>query len=350
MKKNITVIVGARPNFIKATLLLNELSSFNVSLIHTGQHYDFQMSKKIFEDIMLREPDINLNVGSGTHGYQTGIMIMRIEEALNLTSPHIVVVIGDTNSALAGALAAAKIGVPIVHIESGERLFLKNMPEEINRKICDHLSTINCCATKVAVKHLTIEGLKQTAYFAGDVMLDLFLKYKRKTKAPMDKIPRSYILFTLHRAENVDNGLRLKKIINALERTELQIIWPIHPRSMKMIRNFKINIPKNFRIIKPVVYTEMLFLEKKSQVIITDSGGVQKEAYWSGVPCLTLMENTAWVQTLNGGWNRLANNDLSLIPKILEIKPVGSPNISLFGDGHASLKTARIIRNFLNES
>lgn len=340
MKKVIT-IVGARPNFIKAALLSEELKRVNLKevLVHTGQHYDFELSENLFKNLKLKQPDINLYIRAKTHGEQTGKMLIEIEKVLIQEKPHYVVVFGDTNSALAGALAAAKLKIPLTHIEAGERTFIDDMPEEINRKVCDHLSDLNCCATKLAVTFLKKESVRGKILFTGDLMLDIFLKTKKYSVAPNIDLPQNFILLTIHRAENTSDKERMQNLIKVLSRLGHNFVWPIHPRSKKALKKFKINIPKNIKAIDPISYSEMIWLEGKSDCILTDSGGVQKEAYWSHKPCINLLNKTAWQVTLKGGWNQVVS-EFGDIKELIKNRPTGRTKISEFGDGHAAQKIA----------
>lgn len=345
MSKKIVSIVGARPNFIKAKLVSDELKrhNFDEFLIHTGQHYDYNLSQIFFEGLNLKRPDLNLAIGSKAPGEQTAQMIIGIEKSLIKLNPKAIIAYGDTNSALAGALAAVKHFVPIVHIEAGERSYDNTSPEEINRIICDNISKINCCASKKSLHALKKENLGKSAYFTGDVMLDLLRLYIKKAHRPKISIPVNFILLTLHRGENTEELNRLKKIIDSLKIIKNQIIWPIHPRTQKQIKLFNIKIPKNVTTIPPVSYTEMLYLEKNSSRIITDSGGVQKEAYWLKTPCITLLTKTGWTETLKGNWNQLTGERFDKINLLLKNKVEGKPNTTQFGDGHAAEKTVRTI-------
>ncbi len=343
--KKIISIVGTRPNIIKSALVSHQLKNYQIEekVVHTGQHYDYELSKLFIDDLDLKPPDFSLDVGSGSHAFQTGEMMIAIEKILIAQNPSAVLIYGDTNSTLAGALAAAKIYIPLIHVEAGERRLDKKNPEEINRIICDHISQINCCATKKAVEFLKKEGIKKGAFFTGDVMLDLFLKYRKKAKLPQTLPRKKYILLTLHREENTSNNQRLTKITKSLGKIPQQIIWPIHPRSQKAVKDFKIHLPKNITTINPVSYSQMIALEANSKCIITDSGGVQKEAYWLEIPCITLMGTTGWTDTLTGGWNQLAQ-DPSRIKSYLNLVPNGRPDIKRFGNGNAAGKICRLIQ------
>ncbi|MBI5357178.1 UDP-N-acetylglucosamine 2-epimerase (non-hydrolyzing) [Candidatus Collierbacteria bacterium] len=342
----VVTIVGTRPEFTKAYLVSQSLKKKKIEeyVIHTGQHYDNKLSRDIFNDVGFREPDINLNIGSGTHGWQTGKMLIGLEKILIENKPDAVIVYGDTNSALAGALTAAKLNIPVLHIEAGARSFNKEMPEEINRIIVDHLATINCCATKRNLLQLNKEGISIGAIFTGDVMLDLIENFKDRVLMPRLVFPKSFFLATIHRAENTDSNERLSEIFSWLGKIGDRVVFPIHPRTKEKLKRFKIKLPENIILISPVSYREMLWLEMHAQKIITDSGGVQKEAYWLGVPCLTFRRETEWTETLKGEWNQLITSEEHL-QKGLKIKPKGKPDVALFGNGKAVQKVvAEVIK------
>lgn len=342
----VVTIVGARPNFIKAALVSLEMKKSGIEefMIHTGQHYDIELSDQIFRDLKIKTPNVNLNIGSGSHAYQTGKILMEIENILITQKPNVVVVYGDTNSTLSGALAAVKLKIPVVHVEAGERSFDKNMPEEINRIICDHISIVNCCATKIGVDNLKNEGITNGVFWTGDVMLDSMKKFIHLVKPPVIKLPPKFILITLHRAENTDSKIKLSKIILALSKIDFPLVWPLHPRTKKMISEFGIKFPHQVIVIPPVSYTEMLWLISNSHRVITDSGGVQKEAYWLSIPCVTLLNRTPWPQTLKDGWNQLIGNDLNKLSIALHNFHITSQNIEQFGDGKAANKINQLIK------
>ena len=331
-------IVGARPQFIKAATVSRAILNFNQSpssrgrrserkiqevLVHTGQHYDYLMDRVFFEELELPKPDYHLGVGSGSHGKQTGVMLDRIEPILQEEKPDIVLVYGDTNSTLAGALAAAKIHIPVAHVEAGLRSYERRMPEEINRLLADHVSTFLFCPTDEAVRNLSKEGIKNGkgkpwVKNVGDVMYDSILYYSKlaeikstilqdlKLLSSSHSPAPNYYLATLHRAENTDDPKRLKSILKAFDETAktAPVVLPLHPRTKKMMETFCLQ-PKhrNVKLIDPVSYLNMLKLEKDAKAILTDSGGIQKEAYWLRVPCITLREVTEWGYTVEEGWN-----------------------------------------------
>lgn len=353
----VVTVVGARPQFIKASPVSKAIERFNQSadgetireiLIHTGQHYDYEMSKVFFEQLDLKEPDYHLCVGSGTHGWQTGEMLKRVEEVLIKEKPHIVLVYGDTNSTLAGALTAAKLHIPIAHVEAGLRSFNKRMPEEVNRVLTDYLSSNLFCPTENAVKNLAREGITNGVHLVGDVMYDaLLLNLERiKEKPVLDRlglVSNKYILATIHRAENVDNTENLYSIVKALNSLEEIVIFPLHPRTRKALFDIKIPADSHIYMIDPVGYLSMLALEKNAKLILTDSGGVQKEAYLLGVPCLTLRKETEWVETVEAGWNHLVGLELNKIRESIKSFSLNGYRPSIFGDGKSSEQIIQIL-------
>ena len=383
----IVTIVGARPQFIKAAAIrrairkINERSQARLYgksriqeiLVHTGQHYDYMMDKVFFEELKLPRPDYHLGVGSGSHGKQTGKMLERIEMVLQKERPERVLVYGDTNSTLAGALAAAKLKIPVAHVEAGLRSFNRAMPEEVNRLLTDHLSTFLFCPTDQAVRNLLKEGIKdggtRIVKNVGDVMYDSILYYSKIAKrrsAILEELglytsnsvrnadlhslrTPNYYLATLHRAENTDDPKKLKSIFRALNEIgkKTPVVLPLHPRTKKMIKAYHLFSEfKSIKFIEPVSYLDMLKLGKNAKAILTDSGGVQKEAYWFGVPCLTLREETEWVETIESGWNALVGTSVERIMK--EADHAGGRRRYLkrnriFGDGKASQKIVQIL-------
>jgi len=312
-------IVGARPQFVKAAVVhraLREYPEVNAILIHTGQHYDDGMSRIFFRELDIPEPDYDLGIGSGSHGKQTGRMLIAIEDVLSQVRPDAVVVYGDTNSTLAGALSAAKMVVPVLHVEAGLRSFNREMPEEINRVLTDHLSDLLFAPTDSAVMNLVREGVEEDhVYKVGDVMYDAALLYGDRAEArskilkQIQATPGSYILTTVHRAQNTDCSERLFVICETLRRLSetMTVIFPVHPRTRKVLElRGLMNRLGTVRLIDPVGYLDMVMLEKNARLVLTDSGGVQKEAFFYRVPCVTLREETEWVELVELGWNRLA--------------------------------------------
>ncbi len=348
-------VVGARPQFIKCAPVSREIRKVALEiLIHTGQHYDENMSHTFFSDLNIPEPDYNLKVGSGPHGAQSGEMLKRIEEVLLREEPDWVLVYGDTNSTLAGALAAAKLHIPVAHVEAGLRSFNRRMPEEINRVVTDHLSSLLLCPTETAATNLAREGIVKGIKVVGDVMYDTLLygiKLATAQSTILNKLqlkPKTYLLATVHRAENTDDSRRLRALVQAFERSSVNypLIWPLHPRTRKALtcHNLFQMANQRLRMIEPVSYLDMLLLAKEAKAILTDSGGLQKEAYWLSVPCVTLREQSEWVETVQAGWNTLAGADpdriFAAVTKPNPLKP--GPN-KLFGDGHSATKIAQAL-------
>jgi len=335
-------------------------------LVHTGQHYDYLMDRVFFEELRLPKPHYHLGAGSGSHAVQTGKMLEGVEGVLGKEKPEITIVYGDTNSTLAGALAAAKLNIPVGHVEAGLRSYRRSMPEETNRLLTDHLSSILFCPTAQGVRNLSKEGIrngdKTVVENVGDVMYDSILYYSQLAEKKstilqdLDLLnPQSairnpqYYLATLHRAENTDNPESLKSILKALKEIgkDFPVILPLHPRTKKMMRVQRlIKEAKGIRLIDPVSYFDMLKLEKNAKTILTDSGGVQKEAYWFRVPCITLRDETEWMETIQGGWNVLVGTETEKIVEEVR-KRVGrkhpSKGTGLFGDGKASGKIVQIL-------
>ncbi len=344
-------VVGARPQFIKAAPVSRALRRVaHEVLVHTGQHYDYGMSAIFFDELQIPPPDYNLEIGSGSHGWQTGQMLIRIEETLLKEQPDWVLVYGDTNSTLAGALAAAKLHIPLAHVEAGLRSFNRDMPEEHNRVLTDHAADLLLCPTQTAVDHLAREGVTRGVHLVGDVMYDAVLynialaEQRAGVLARLGLEPGSYALATIHRPSNTDDPARLQAILAALRAlaADYPVVFPVHPRTRQKLAGLDSYEP-NLHLIEPVGYLDMLLLERQARLILTDSGGVQKEAYFFAVPCLTLRRETEWVETVDTGWNRLVGNDLALIAQLAhDPKPTGSP-LPLFGDGHAADRIAALL-------
>lgn len=346
----IVSIIGARPQFIKAAAVSRLLRQQATEiLIHTGQHYDPNMSAVFFDELDIPAPEYHLGVGSGSHGAQTGEMLRRVEEVLLAEKPDWVLVYGDTNSTLAGALAAAKLHIPVAHVEAGLRSFNRDMPEEINRVLTDHLSALLFCPSETAAQNLAEEGITRGVEVVGDVMADtLYFAAGRAAERStiLDRLeltPGSYLLATVHRAENTDNPDRLRNILQAFTLAEETLVLPLHPRTRKRIAEFGLQSMldgSQVRIIEPVGYLDMVLLEQSARMILTDSGGIQKEAYWLKVPCLTLRDETEWVETVEAGWNCLAGIDHQHIVQM--VKSFQPPEIHpvLYGDGCAAPRMA----------
>lgn len=339
----VLTVVGARPQFIKAGPFSRAVRQRHTEvLVHTGQHYDAGMSDVFFEELGLPKPDHHLGVGSGTHGRQTAQMLERLEDVMRRESPDAVVVYGDTNSTLAGALAAAKLGLRVAHVEAGLRSGVRDMPEEINRVVADRLSTWLFAPTKNAADNLAREGITDGVVVTGDIMFDALLQHvaiaeQRSTVLrDMGLTPGSYALATVHRAANTDDVRRLGEIFDALALLHEPVIVPLHPRTKAALMGTDIEVEPPVRVVEPVGYLDMLMLQRHARVVLTDSGGVQKEAYLLGVPCVTLRDETEWVETLEGGWNVLAGADAErIVAAAKRPRPAGEP-APVFGDGHAA--------------
>ncbi len=342
---NIVTIIGARPQFIKAAVISRLIrekynNRINEFLVHTGQHYDNNMSEIFFREMMIPEPDLNLNIGSGSHGKMTGQMLEKIENVLIERKPDLLIVYGDTNSTLAGALAASKLHIPVAHIEAGLRSYNMKMPEEQNRVLTDHISSYLFCPTDIAVSNLEKEGISEGVYNIGDVMYDASLFYREVSKKRgnvgiCSKLNlNNFSLLTLHRAENTDSEERLSSIVDALNKcSKNKIIFPMHPRTKKYLDVYNLKFAKHIHIINPVGFFDMLDLEEKCDFIITDSGGVQKEAYFFNKPCITLRDQTEWVETVDIGANTLVGADnRAIINAISSIRNFVSKD-ELYGKG-----------------
>lgn len=347
----IVSIVGARPQFIKAAAVSRKLRERHQEiLIHTGQHYDYEMSGIFFDGLELPEPDVSLGVGSGKHGAQTGAMLKAIEDVLVAQSPDYVLVYGDTNSTLAGALAASKLSIRIAHVEAGLRSFNRRMPEEINRVIADHLSSLLLCPSNTAVQNLTSEGITQNVHLVGDVMLDVLNWAKERAGAKETEIlkrfgvtKQNYLLATIHRSENTDDLERLNEILDAFNTIKEPIIFPVHPRSRKMMTEMGFRPEPHLKLIEPVSYVDMVALTGSARRVLTDSGGLQKEAFWLGVPCLTIRNETEWVETVESGWNVLVGTKLDQLSNVVERFTPPHRLPSLYGDGAAAAKCVNLL-------
>lgn len=352
-------IVGARPQFIKAGIVTRKLRERGIKeiLVHTGQHYDYIMSEVFFKELRIPNPDYYLGIGSGSHGEQTSKMLMKIEGVLLKEKPDIVIVYGDTNSTLAGALAASKLQIPVAHVEAGLRSYNKNMPEEINRVLTDHISTYLFSPTEVAVENLKKEGIFEGVFKVGDVMYDVALEAIKKinesdvlTKYNLKS--KNYILVTIHRAENTDNIDNFKNIWQALNELAIEgfkIFFPVHPRTKKVIHKTGVERnSKNLILSEPVSYFEMLALEKNAKLMITDSGGVQKEGYFFGTPCVITRNETEWVELVELGFNSLSSTDKEKIKVEVYAKinnPYNTIKSDLYGKGMASNIIVNVLIN-----
>ncbi|MBI2267114.1 MAG: UDP-N-acetylglucosamine 2-epimerase (non-hydrolyzing) [Armatimonadetes bacterium] len=350
MAGHIVSIIGARPQFVKAAALSPVLRrTFKETLVHTGQHYDYDMSRIFFEELSIPEPDHHLEVGSGSHGWQTGQMLEKIEKVLLQTMPDWVLVYGDTNSTLAAALAASKLHIPVGHVEAGLRSYNRKMPEEINRVLSDHVSAILFCPTRTAVNCLAKEGITEGVHLTGDVMKDLLescqerISANGKTLASLGLEQGSYLYMTLHRAENTESSEKLADFLAELDRRGQQVAFPVHPRTRPLLSDLETRL-RNIRLLAPVGYLTSLTLTRHARAVLTDSGGLQKEAYLLGVPCLTLRKETEWPETLHDGWNCLVGLDSAPLFSGLAQSPT-QPRNSPFGDGHACEKIVQALES-----
>jgi UDP-GlcNAc3NAcA epimerase len=352
----LVTIIGARPQFIKASVISRLFRLYGEEvLIHTGQHYDDNLSEVFFDELSIPKPDYNLGVGSASHAVQTGEMLAKIESILIKENPDWVLVYGDTNSTLAGALAAVKLHINVAHVEAGLRSYNRRMPEEINRVLTDHISRALFCPSAEAKENLLKEGVTENVVVVGDVMMES-LNYAAEKSGNYSRMIESlgvktgdYYLATIHRAENTDDPTRLENILDAFAGLDLPVVFPIHPRTRQAIHEHHIDAKiaqPNMRVISPVGYLDMVHLENNAQMIITDSGGIQKEAYWLKVPCITLRQETEWIETVESGWNVLAGGTTNeIIHAILNYKAPGK-HPALYGDGQAGRKIVDYLLNF----
>ncbi len=346
-------VVGARPQFIKAAPLSRALREHHEEiLVHSGQHYDYAMSDVFFEQLGIPKPDYNLAVGSASHGRQTGEMLGMLEELFAEKDPDVVVVYGDTNTTLAAGLAASKLGVPVAHVEAGLRSYNRSMPEEINRVVVDHISDLLLCPTETAVANLAAEGLSDGVHLVGDVMLDTARFFAERsatgeTLAEFGVDAGGYYLATVHRASNSDDPAKLESIVRAFSRLDRPVLWSVHPRTQKNLDTFGlgglVKSARNVRTVPPVSYVETVSLLRGAAALLTDSGGMQKEAYFFSVPCITLREETEWVETVELGWNRLVGADEArIVAATVGLQhPAEHPDV--YGVGHAAEAIVRVL-------
>jgi UDP-GlcNAc3NAcA epimerase len=343
-------IVGTRPQFVKCAAVSRELrKKAKEILVHTGQHYDDKMSDIFFRELSIPTPDYNLEVGSGTHGWQTAQMLTSIEDVLRRETPDWILIYGDTNSTLAAALAGSKLKMKVAHVEAGLRSFNRDMPEEINRVVADHLSSILFCPSKTASQNLAREGITKGVHVVGDVMNEILKIGLQVAERGSDILSRlklkkaQFILATVHRAENTDNLERLDNILRAFNELRDTVVFPVHPRTRKIIDNLQIPIQPHIQMIEPVGYVDMVMLEKSARLILTDSGGIQKEAYWVGVPCLTLRDETEWVETIESGWNQILGTDPAAIVDAVNTVATPKNQSPLYGDGYTAKKIVDLL-------
>lgn len=346
----IVSVVGARPEFIQSAPVSRALrKSYQEVLVHTGQHYDYLMSQTFFDELGIPAPDYNLEVGSGTHANQTAEILIRFDDVLQQEQPDIVLVRGDTNSTLAAALVASKLHIPVVHVEAGERSFDRRMPEEVNRLVADQLSSVYFCVSQTAVKQLAMEGITRNVFWVGDVMLDANLANRslaRQRSTLLSKLklaPGTYSLVTIHRAANTDDPVRLSSIVRALSQVDETVVFPVHPRTRGALERLEFQFGGNVCLIEPVGYYDMMALEENARIIATDSGGVQREAYFWGKPCLTLRDETEWTETVQVGWNKLVGVDEGVILNEWKTFTPPAARPPIFGDGTAGEKIASIL-------
>lgn len=365
---HVLTVVGARPQFVKASVvtpLLTVRAGVRHTLVHTGQHYDWSLSGHFFEELELPPPDVDLGVGSGPHGAQTGAMLARLEQVLVELRPDVVLVYGDTNSTLAGALAAVKLHLPVAHVEAGLRSYDRRMPEEINRRLTDHAADLLFAPTEGARRTLIGEGIDaRRIEMTGDVMYDAALRFRQRAEtraeatghrfdAPhlqeLDLTSHDYLLATVHRAENTDDPARLRAIMEALVETSrrLPVVLPLHPRTAEALERSGLHelagdASRHLHTVPPVGYLDMTRLEARARIVATDSGGVQKEAFFHRVPCVTLRDTTEWVELVDAGWNRLADPAggrdalVAELTAALADTPPPEPDAPLYGDGRAA--------------
>lgn len=349
-------VVGARPEFIQAIPVSRAIrTDHREVLVHTGQHYDYLMSQLFFDELEIPVPDYNLGAGSGSQSQQVAKIILSMEKVMLKEEPDLVIVRGDTNSTLAGALVASKLNIHFAHIEAGERSFNRMMPEEINRLVVDCLADLHFCVSRAAETNLAAEGIRDSVHLVGDVMLDTLLyslpiaRSKSVIIEKLDIKPKHYSLVTIHRAMNTDEPERLRHIMAALNKVSETIIFPIHPRTSKALSKINVRIEDHIHIIQPVSYFDMLILEENARLIATDSGGVQREAYYMEVPCLTLRDESEWKATVEAGWNKLVGVDMDSIQENwFEFSPPAE-HPPIYGMGTAAQDIAEIINNLVEK-
>lgn len=355
MSLKIVTIVGARPQFIKAAAIsraIREGHSARIEevIIHTGQHFDANMSDVFFEELDIPRPGHHLEISGGSHGAMTGRMLEAVEKVLMVERPDWVLIYGDTNSTLAGALAAAKLHIPVAHVEAGLRSFNMRMPEEINRILSDRVSTLLFCPTETAVRNLQAEGVREGVHNVGDVMYDVALFYRDRAREQSSILSAlkqelgGFALATCHRAENTDDPKKLGQILSALAEVagQFPVVLPLHPRTRKLVEDYGLShLMSKLVVTEPLPFLDMVALEQAARIILTDSGGVQKEAFFYGVPCLTMRDETEWVETVDLGWNRLVGaSSLAIVDAVAEIM-VAHPAraaASPYGEGKAAHK------------
>jgi len=349
-KLKVLTVLGTRPQYIKAAAVSRALRPLHDELlVDTGQHYDANMSEVFLQELEMPRPDRNLGVGSGSHGEQTARMMLALEPLVQSEAPDVMLVYGDTNSTLAGALVAAKLHVRLAHVEAGLRSFDRRMPEEVNRVLTDHCAGLLFCPTPAAAQNLRAEGISAGVHTVGDVMADSLLHFLPRANESSGALARlgldaaSYVLVTLHRPSNVDDLRRLASLLGVLSRLEERAVFPVHPRTRVSLGELGYSPAPNTSLIDPVGYLDMLALEANARRIVTDSGGVQKEAYILGVPCVTCRTETEWTETLETGWNTLAGSEPEDVLEAVLRPPPGGERPQLFGDGHAAERIVELL-------
>jgi UDP-GlcNAc3NAcA epimerase len=359
----VLTVIGNRPQFIKAAAVSHHLRRHAEEvLVHTGQHYDRELSDVFFEELDVPPPDHMLGAGSGSTAEQTGRIMTALEPLVAAAAPDAVLVYGDTNSTLAGALVAAKATRPLAHAEAGMRSFDRSMPEEVNRIVTDRLSGLLLCSTEAAVENLGREGLGESARLVGDVMVDLALALgpvAEQRSGALERLglePRGYLLATAHRAGNVDDPARLRSLVEVLRAAaaESPVVFPVHPRTRARLRDAGLEAAlgeAGVRAVEPLGYLDLTALLRRARAVLTDSGGMQKEAYVAGVPCVTLRDTTEWVETVESGWNRLVDLDpaaaLAALRDLAPLLEMPAPDPAIYGGGEAGRRTAEEIESWL---
>lgn len=347
-------VVGARPQFVKAAAVSRAFAATDIDeqLVHTGQHYDEAMSGAFFDELDIPPPRHHLDVGSGPHGQQTGTMMTLVEQVVLSERPDCVLVYGDTNSTLAGALVASKLHVPVAHVEAGLRSFDRTMPEEINRVVTDHVSDHLYCPSPVAVANLANEGVERGVYVVGDVMFDVLQRElaslgTANPVAEREGVGGDYVVVTIHRPGNTDDPARLEQIQEALDRigaSGTEVVWPVHPRTTKLVRP---PCSGAVRMVPPASYRETLALLRGARAVVTDSGGLQKEAYWMATPCITVRPSTEWTETVDTGWNVLVDADADRIEALVASAAPGAGALDAYGDGSTATRIVGLVEQLI---
>ena len=348
----ILTVIGARPQFIKIALLSKELKkNFDEVIVHTGQHYDYEMSKVFFEQLDIPKPDYNLDIRKEDEVEQITSMMLGLEKVMLHENPDLIMLIGDTNSTLAAALTASRLKIKCAHVESGTRMFDKKIPEEMNRIVADYISDMLFCPSLTAVENLKSEGIKRGVFFTGDVMIDALMNYtplakKSKILEKLGLEPKKYILATVHRQSNTNDKKKLSEIFSAFGKSGKKIAMPLHPRTRKYLDRYGLlgTFSKRILITEPANYIDMLALQMNAKKIVTDSGGIQKEAYYLKVPCITLGNSTGWPETVSDGWNLLTGHDGEKIKKAINNFKPNSKQKKHYGNGNAIKKIVNLLR------